>query len=176
MGQDDLKARASENYNTNAQSGTRTIKAFLNSLLFRVGHLAATGQVLQTDGLSFSRAFRDDLGEKSMLNIIERALEIGDTRMSTRHLANWQSELEQSSDIQVQLRVRAARERLMNLLKEETIRGRFACLNRSAPEIMSYERECRRMRRQSIYGNVGPAVSELDKPSASFVASPTALS
>jgi hypothetical protein len=176
MIQENESANACEGYGGGAQRSVRTIGASLASALFQSGCFAGAGELLQKDEPSFSGGSQDGLGEEGMLLIVERTIEIGDTVMSERHLAAWQHELEQSSDVQVQRRIRNARERLTGLLKEEKARGRFGCLNRSAPEIISYERECRRRGWQSIYGNFRPEISEFERVSANLTATPIALS
>lgn len=89
------------------------------------------------------RQVRASLGEHGRLRLIERALEIGDADRAAGHMQSWAAGLETSLCNTIRERVQLASARLQELVRLEQVHGRFSQLDRSAPEILRYEREMR---------------------------------
>lgn len=77
---------------------------------------------------------------RTLVRVIERALDIGDSLVSGYYLDDWMrpSELE---DEDLAARFVKAKRKLEVLQEHEREYGRFAFLDRSAPEILGYEED-----------------------------------
>jgi len=86
--------------------------------------------------------------------MIERLLGIGDSIIAGMFIRDWEDRIEACSEVELHHRLQLAKGRLSDILAHEAKHGRFSLLDRSAPEIVSYEREIAYDGRTSIYAGI----------------------